>query len=113
MSEIDKMFDSIIEGVSTTAISEIRSRWDSLKRLINANKEMGCCCELVNGTPQGQVYLIKNSCPVHKGTLNNVKLCPCHNEDYQCVWHPENVTCGDTPCQNKGLKERGISFWQK
>jgi hypothetical protein len=108
MSEIDTMFDSMVEGVNSTVIPEVRSRWDSLKRLINENKEIKCCCELTHGTPQGQVYIIENKCPVHKGSLNDVQSCPCHNEDYKCVWHPERVTCGDTPCKNTGKDGRDL-----
>lgn len=105
----DQIFEKLTEGVSPSVMSEISSRWDTLKRLINQNKDRECSCEVMQNTQNGRIYHIKRTCPVHKGGyLNELQSCPCHREDYKCVWHPESVTCGDVPCSNTGLSDREI-----
>jgi hypothetical protein len=110
--EIDKM-EAIIErelvNVNPLLHSEIRTHFQSLKRLITANTKVECTCLFLNARPDGKAYAIKSDCPVHKGNLTQPALCPAYREDYKCVWSPELLTCGGTPCKNVGLYGGAVS----
>jgi hypothetical protein len=110
--EIDKM-EAIIEcelfNINPLIHSEIRARFQSLKRLISMNIKVECTCLLLNNHPDGKAYVIRNDCPVHKGNLTHIALCPAYMENSKCAWSPERLNCGGTPCKNLSLYGGALS----
>lgn len=106
--ELQEKFQSILSGVDVSMHAEIHNRWNNLKKMLKSNASFRCTCDQQYGASHGQVCTIKYDCPVHKGELNNLALCPLHMEDYTCAWSPEKVVCGDTPCSNVSKERRVV-----